>query len=191
MLPRSVYTLALTIVKSKSLSWYTPWITHVPLWKGRRLLTPCIQTAPKTLLSLARKFPPQGRQVPDALHSALEKLRLATYPRIDKHHTAWYSSLPVLLAAWVARGSLAFQDLQVFCAQFESTLDMPPPNATQTAKPLHESTIVDLTGADDPVLSALPPKASESAVTEATASVSRDTGHAPDGVPPALNGFLT
>ena len=55
-----------------------------------------------------RKVPSQGTQVPDALQSALEKLRPMNYPRIDKHHAAWYQSLPVLLTAWVARGSLSF-----------------------------------------------------------------------------------
>ena len=129
--------------------------------------------------------------MPDALQSALEKLRPANYPRIDKHHAAWYPSLPVLFTAWVARGSLAFRDLQLFFAQFESPLDMPRPSATPTAKLVQESPIVDLTGADDLVISASVPKASESAPNEATFSESRDTGHAPNGVPPVLNGFLT
>ena len=149
-----------------------------------------IQPAATTLLSLARKLPPQGTQVPDALQSALEKLRPANYSRVDKHHAAWYPSLPVVLTAWVARGSLSFQDLQLFFAQFESTLDMPPPTATPTGRPPPESPIVDLTGADDPVISALPPKASESALTEATVSMNCEMDHAPDGVPPVLNGFL-
>ena len=129
--------------------------------------------------------------MPNALQSALEKLCPANYPRIDKHHAAWYPSLPILLMVWVARGSFAFQDLQLFFAQFESTLDMPPPNATPTAKPPQETPIVDLTGADDPVISALPLKASESVLTEAPVSVNRDTGLTPDGVPPVVNGFLT
>ena len=77
--------------------------------------------------SLASPLPPQGTQVPDALQPALEKLRPADYPRMDKHHAAWYPSLPVLLTAWLARGSVSFQDLQLFFAQFESTLDTPPP----------------------------------------------------------------
>ena len=64
-----------------------------------------IQPAAKTLLSLARKLPLQGTQVPDALQSTLEKLRPANYPQIHKHHAVWYPSLPVLLIAWVARGS--------------------------------------------------------------------------------------
>ena len=85
-----------------------------------------IQPAAQTLPSLACKLPPQGTRVPDALQSALEKLRPANYPRIDKHHAAWYPSLPVLLTAWVARRSLVFQDLQLFFAHSESTLDMPP-----------------------------------------------------------------
>ena len=54
-----------------------------------------------------------------------------------------------------------------------------------------ESAIVDPTGADDPVIPALPPKAGESALTKAIVSVNRETGHASDGVPPVLNGFLT
>ena len=68
-------------------------------------------------------------------------------PRIDKHHAAWYPSLLDLLTAWVARGSLSFQDLQLFFAQFESTFDMLPPSAAPAVKPAPESTVVDLTGA--------------------------------------------
>ena len=94
-----------------------------------------IQPAAKTLLSLARNLPPQGTQVPDSLQSALRKLRPANYPRIDKHHAAWYRSLPALLTPWVARGSLSFQDLPFFFAHFESKLDMPPPSATPAARP--------------------------------------------------------
>ena len=50
---------------------------------------------------------------------------------------------------------------------------------------------MDLTGADDPVIPALPPEAGESALIEAAVSVNREAGHASDGVPPVLNGFLT
>ena len=129
--------------------------------------------------------------MPDTLQSALEKLRPANYPRIDKHHAVWYPSLPVLLTAWVARGSLSFQDLQLFFAQFECALDMPPPSTAPAAKPPPESPIVDLTGADDPVIPALQPKAGESVLIEATASVNCEADHASDGVPLVLNGFLT
>ena len=48
-----------------------------------------------------------------------------------------------------------------------------------------------LTGVDDATIPALPPKAGESALTEAAVSVNREAGHAFDGVPPVLNGFLT
>ena len=41
--------------------------------------------AVKPLLSLACKLPPQGTQVPDTRQLALEKLRRAKYPPIDKH----------------------------------------------------------------------------------------------------------
>ena len=158
VLPQSICSLALTIFTSKLVQTLDHKGTTA---EGTGAADMCIQPAAKTVLSLARKLPPQGTQVPDALQSALEKLRPANYPRIDKHHAAWYPSLPFLLTAWVARGSLAFQDLQLFFAQFKSTLDMPPPNATPTAKPPQESPIVDLTGADNPVISALPLKASE------------------------------
>ena len=70
-------------------------------------------------------------------------------------------------------------------------LIFPVPNAAPTAKPPQDSPIIDLTGADDPLISALPPKARESVLKEATVSVNRDTGHAPNGVPPVLNGLLT
>ena len=150
-----------------------------------------IQPVAKSLLSLARKLPPPGTQVPDALQAALEKFRPANYPRIDKHHAAWYPSLPVLLTAWVARGSLTFPDLQLFFAQFDSTLDMPPPAATPMWKSLRESPIVDLTGTDDPVPPASPVPVSEPVSTDVTAPVKRKTGRTLDGVPPVLNGFLT
>ena len=127
--------------------------------------------------------------MPDALQSALEKLRPANYPRIDKHHAAWYPSLPVLLTAWVARGSLSFHALQLFFAQFHSTLDMPPSSTTPSVRPPAESPIVDLTGAADPVIPALPPKAGNSALTKVMVSVNRETHHASGGVPPVLNGF--
>ena len=150
-----------------------------------------IHPAPKTLLSLARKIPSQGTEVPIALQLALEQLRPANYPRMDKHCPAWYACLPVLLTALVARGSLAFRDLQLFFAQFKSTPDTPPPIATPTAKRPRESPIVDLMGADDPVISALPLKTKESVLVGATAPVNRDAGHIPYGVPPVLSGFPT
>ena len=69
---------------------------------------------------------PLSTQVSNVLQAALDKLCPANHPRIDKHHAAWYPSLPVLLTAWVAPRSLSFEDLQIFSAQFESTLEMPP-----------------------------------------------------------------
>ena len=133
-----------------------------------------IQPATKTLLSLAHKLPPPGTQVPDALQSALEKLRPANYRQIDNHHAAWYPSLPVLLTAWVARGSPTFQDLHLFFAQFDSTLDIPPPAATLAANSPRESPIVDLTGVDDPVPSASPMPTNESVTV--TAGIGTWTG---------------
>ena len=129
--------------------------------------------------------------MPDTLQSALEKLRPANYPRIDKHHTAWYPSLPVLLTAWVARGSLPFQDLQLFCAQFESTLDMPPPITTQALKLPPESPIVDLTETDEQMAQVSHLKARDHSSVDVRPHGSRDGGHTPDGAPPVLNGFLT
>ena len=129
--------------------------------------------------------------MPDALQSALEKLCPANYPRRDKHHAVWYPSLPVLQTAWVARGSLPFQDLQLFFAQFESTLDMPPPITTPAVKLPPESPIVDLTETDEQEARVSQPKASEHSSAVVRPHGSRDAGHTLDGVPPVLNGFLT
>ena len=150
-----------------------------------------IQLAAKTLLSLARKLPPSSTPVSDALQSALQKLRPASYPQIDKHHAAWYLSLPVLLTAWVARGPLTLQDLRLCFAQLDSTLDMPPPAATATARCPRQSPIVDLTGADDPVPSVSPVPTSGSMPLDVAAPVSPETDRTPDGVPPVFRGFLT
>ena len=66
---------------------------------------------------LLANFPPPGTQVPDALRSALEKLRPANYPRMDEHHAGWYPSLLVLLTAWLARESPDLSRLAAFlCA---------------------------------------------------------------------------
>ena len=85
-------------------------------------------------------------------------------------------------------GSLAFQDLQLFSAQFESTLDMPPLVVAPTVRPLPEFPIVDLTGLKDPQPRAPQPGLKGLPVlTEGT--------HAPrnacEGAPLVLNGFLT
>ena len=121
----------------------------------------------------------------------MDKLRPANYAHIDKHHAAWYPSLPVLLTAWVACGSLAFQDLQLFSAQFESTLDMPPPVAAPTVRPLPESPIVDLMGLKDPEPRAPQPGLQDLPVLTEGAHGPRDAGNAPESAPPLLNGFLT
>ena len=72
-----------------------------------------IQPAAKAVLSLARKLPPKGTSVLEAC-SRQDKLRPASYPCIHGSHAAWFHSLPVLLTAWVARGSLSIHDLQLF-----------------------------------------------------------------------------
>ena len=83
--------------------------------------------------------------MPEASQPPLEKLLPANYPRIDKDHATWYPSLLAWLTAWVARGSLPFQDLQLFFVHFESTLDMPLATTTPTVKLPPESPIVDVT----------------------------------------------
>ena len=80
-----------------------------------------IQPAAKTLLSPAHKVPPQGTQVREVSQAALDKLRPTNYPRVDARHAAWFPSLPVLLTASVARGSLFVSDLQLFFGK------IPPP----------------------------------------------------------------
>ena len=50
---------------------------------------------------------------------------------------------------------------------------------------------MDLTGAHDLVIPALPPKAGESALTEVAVSVNRGASHTSHGLPPVRNGFLT
>ena len=150
-----------------------------------------IQSAAKTLLTLAEKLPPQGTRVPDALQVALDKLRPANYPRIDGHHAVWYPSLHVLLTAWVARGSVAFQYLQLLSAQFESTLDMPPPIAAPTVRPPPQSPIVDLTGLEDPEPQAPLPAVKDLPVLNEGTHGPRDARNAPESAPPVLNGLLT
>ena len=68
---------------------------------------------------------------------------------------------------------------------------MPPPVATPTTKRPRKSPILDLTGADDPLISALPLKTTESLSADATFQVNLEESRTPDGVPPVLNGFLT
>ena len=121
----------------------------------------------------------------------LDKLRPTNYPRIDKHHAAWYPLLPVLLTAWVVRGSLSFQDLQLFFAQHESTLEMPPPTAAPVAQPLPESPIVDLTGLDDMEPRALRSGATDLPILAGGTPGPHDVGSASEVSPPVLNGFLT
>ena len=65
---------------------------------------------------------------------------------------------------------------------------MPPPSAAPAVKPRPESRIVDLMGADDPIIPTLQPKIGESASIVAAASVNREAGLASDGVLPLLNG---
>ena len=57
----------------------------------------CIQPATNALLSLARKLPPQGTQVPDVLQAALDQIALRTTPvltttmRHGTRHCRFYS----------------------------------------------------------------------------------------------------
>ena len=154
---------------------------------GRR-----IHSAAKLLLSLARKLPPPATRVLDALQPALDKLCRANYPRIDKHHAAWFPSLPVLLTAWVACGSLALQDLQLFSARFGSILGMPPPIAAPTVRPLPESPIFDLTGLKDPEPQAPQPSLKDLPIlTQGPHASPPRFSECPEGAPPVLNGFLT
>ena len=147
---------------------------------------------PKALLSLSRKPPPpKGTQAPNVLQEALDKLRPANNHRIDKHHAAWYPSLLVLLTAWVARGSLSFQDLQLFSVQFESTLEMPPPAPAPVAKPLPESPIVDLTGPEDPERQTPQSGVTDFPVLPEGTHGPRDARSASEVSPPVSNGFFT
>ena len=68
---------------------------------------------------------------------------------------------------------------------------LPLPAATPVSKSPWESSIIDLTGTDDPVPSASPMPARESLSLDATAPVNRETGRTPDALPLVLNGFLT
>ena len=121
--------------------------------------------------------------MPDALQSVLEKLHPANYPRIDKHHAAWYQSLPVLVTAWVARVSLSFQHLLLLFAQFESTLDILPLVTTPAVKLPPESPIVDLTETDEQEARVSQPKASEHSSAAVRTHGSRDAGHTLDSAP--------
>ena len=73
-----------------------------------------MKPADNGMQSFVRKLTLAGIGVPDVLQTSLDKFHLANYPRIDRRPVAWFVSLPVLLTAWVARGSLPFRDLQLF-----------------------------------------------------------------------------
>ena len=82
--------------------------------------------------------------MPDVLQTALEKLRPPNYLCNNGRHAAWFTSLLVLLMAWVARASLPFPNLQLFSAQFESILEMPPRTTSLVSKLPSEALVVDL-----------------------------------------------
>ena len=129
--------------------------------------------------------------MPNFLQAALDKLRPAKYPRIDRHHAAWYPSLPALLTARVAQDSLSFQDLQIFSMQFDWTLALPPPAAAPVAKPLPESPLFEPMDLDNPE-----PRVPQCGVTDLPVSAGgtygpRDATSASEVSTPVLKGFLT
>ena len=154
-------------------------------------LPTCIQPGAKTKLSLARKPPGQGTGVPDVLQTALDKLRPPNHPRIDGRHVAWFPSLPVLFTAWVARGSLPFHDLPLFCAQFESVLEMPPPTASPVNKLPPEAPTVDFPDLEDQVSQAKLPEVADRPIPSGALHGHCDSGTAPDVSPAVLNGLPT
>ena len=77
--------------------------------------------------------------------------------------------------------ALPFQDLQLFSAQLESTLDMPPPVAA--ARPLPKSPIVDLTALEDLEPRAPQPGLKDLPVLNEGIHGPRDSGNAYEGAP--------
>ena len=115
---------------------------------------------------LGRPFP-QGTQASDALHSALEKLRLANYPRMDE-----YRAVLVFVLA-------GFTDTLGCRGVSTPAVKLPP-----------ESPIVDRTEPHQEARVS-EPKAIQHSWGAVKPHGSRDAGHTRDGAPPVRNGLVT